>query len=78
MVTYFAVMGKVLISAVAEMPEQDPVDWSPALTRTLLLPILSNPAFVSRLTPHLPQDPLVPHTGEEILATIQSPQFQQV
>lgn len=65
------------VQPLAEVPETVPVEWPPALTRNLLLPILSNPAFVERLTPHLPQDPLIPHTAQEVMSTIQSPQFQQ-
>ncbi|OQV12308.1 Proteasomal ubiquitin receptor ADRM1 [Hypsibius exemplaris] len=72
-----SILGAVAPGAPAATEESAPIDWTPALSQSLLLPILSNPAFVERLTPHLPQDPLVPQTAQEVMSTIQSPQFQQ-
>ncbi|XP_055341352.1 proteasomal ubiquitin receptor ADRM1-like [Paramacrobiotus metropolitanus] len=66
-----------ILGSVQPTAEQPPVDWTPALTRTVLQPLLSNKDFVDRLVPHLPQDPLIPHTPQEVMSTIQSPQFQQ-
>ncbi|GAV04968.1 hypothetical protein RvY_15165-2 [Ramazzottius varieornatus] len=66
-----------IFGSVQPAAQAPPVDWTSAFSQALLLPILSNPAFVQRLTPHLPQDALIPQTGDEVMNTVQSPQFQQ-
>lgn len=66
-----------ILGSVQPVAESQPVDWTSAFSQALLLPILSNPVFVQRLTPHLPQDAAVPQNGDEVMNTVQSPQFQQ-
>ena len=54
------------------------VDLSPAFTAEALQPILTNPDFVDRLKPYLPEmSPSMP-PAENLQGVVTSPQFKQV
>ncbi len=54
------------------------VDLSTAITPEAMIPILANKDVQAKLIPHLPKGESLPQSEEELRATVNQPQFQQV
>jgi len=61
----------------AAQPPKEEVDLSLGMTAEALQPILSDAAFIEKLTPYLPQTGETMPPAEQLMGTVSSPQFQQ-